>query len=204
MRRPGRSIRDPFIAHLGTRLAQGCEDAMALWREVQDQGYAHGPKMVQKGVAENRTRPARRTTRKWLKEAPASAASGIASGAGPGPVLPSPKRLAWLLVRPTEELSPSDAAVVRRAEQDQETALVASLARRFTALVRWWSVGQPTRPAAPTADLDAWLTEARACSVGAVERSPPGWRRTGPRCAPPSPCPGAAAKPKDRSTALSC
>ncbi len=54
VRRPGRSILDPFLAHLGTRLAQGCEDAMALWREVQDQGYAHGPKMVQKWVAENR------------------------------------------------------------------------------------------------------------------------------------------------------
>jgi hypothetical protein len=65
VRRPGRSILDPFIAYLEARMAEGCEDAMALWREVQGRGYAHGPKVVQKWVAENRTRPARRTPRKW-------------------------------------------------------------------------------------------------------------------------------------------
>jgi len=166
VRRPGRSILDPFIAHLEARTAEGCEDAMALWREVQGQGYAHGPKMVQKWVAENRTRPARRTPRKWLQQAPASAAPDAA--AGPGPALPSPKQLAWLLVRPTEALSPSDAAAVRRAEQDKEAVQVASLPRRFTALVRGCGVGQPTRSVAPTADLDAWLAEARACGIAAV------------------------------------
>ena len=179
VRRPGRSILDPFLVQLETRLAQGCEDAMVLWREVQGQGYAHGPKMVQKWVAENRTRPARRTPRKWLQgpEAPTSAAAGTASGSGP--VLPSPKQLAWLLVRPTEDLSPSDAAAVRRAEQDKEAALVASLARRFTALVRGCGIGQPTRPAAPVADLDAWLAEARACGIAAVETFAAGLEQDG-------------------------
>ena len=60
------------------------------------------------------------------------------------------------------------AGPVRRAEQDKEAALVASLARRFTALVCDCGVRQPTRPAAPLADLDAWLAEARACGVSAV------------------------------------
>jgi hypothetical protein len=58
------------------------------------------------------------------------------AASGPGPALPSSKQLAWLLVRPTEALSLPDAAAVRRAEQGQEAALVASLARWFTALVR--------------------------------------------------------------------
>jgi len=177
VRRPGRSILDPFLAHLETRLAQGCEDAMALWREVQGQGYAHGPKMVQKWVAENRTRPAPRTPRKWLQKAPDNPASDAVSGLGPA--LPSPKQLAWLLVHPTKELSPSDAAAVRRAEQDKEAAQVASLARRFTALVRGCGVGQPTRPATPTADLDAWLAEARACGIAAVETFAAGLEQDG-------------------------
>jgi hypothetical protein len=177
VRRPGRSILDPFIAYLETRMAEGCEDAMALWREVQGQGYAHGPKMVQKWVAENRTKPARRTPRQWLQEASANAAPGIVSG--PGPALPSPKQLAWLLVRPTEALSPPDAAAVRRAEQDKEAAQVASLARRFTALVRGCGIGQPTRLAAPVADLDAWLAEARACGIAAVETFAAGLEQDG-------------------------
>ena len=144
---------------------------MTLWREVRTRGYAHGPKVVQKWVAENRTRPARRTPRKWLPGAPASAPASAAPGtaSGPGTALPSPKQLAWLLARPTEALSPLDAATLRRTEQDKEAAQVASLARRFTALVRACGAGQPTRPVAPVANLDAWLAEAWACGIGAVE-----------------------------------
>jgi len=177
VRRPGHSILDPFIAHLKARMAEGCEDAMVLWREVQARGYAHGPKVVQKWVAENRTRPARKTPRKWLQDTPASAAPGTASG--PGSALPSPKQLAWLLVRPTEALSPSDAAAVRRVERDKEAAQVASLARRFTALVRECGIRQPTRPAAPAVDLDAWLAEARASGVSAVETFAAGLEQDG-------------------------
>ncbi len=177
VRRPGRSVLDPFIAHLEARMAKGCEDAMALWREVRARGYAHGPKMVQKWVAENRTRPARRTPRKWLQGVPASAARGTASG--PGPALPSLRQLAWLLVRPVAALSPLDAAAVRRAEQDAEAAQVASLARRFTALVRRCGAGQPTRPATPLADLTAWLAEANACGVSAVETFAAGLEQDG-------------------------
>ena len=150
---------------------------MVLWREVQARGYAHGPKVVQKWVAENRTRPARKTPRKWLQDTPASAAPGTASG--PGSALPSPKQLAWLLVRPTEALSPSDAAAVRRVERDKEAAQVASLARRFTALVRECGIRQPTRPAAPAVDLDAWLAEARASGVSAVETFAAGLEQDG-------------------------
>jgi len=72
-----------------------------------------------------------------------------------------------------------DAAAVRRAEQDTEAAQVASLARRFTALVRGCSVGQPTRPVAPAADLDAWLAEARACGIGVVETFAAGLEQDG-------------------------
>ncbi len=108
---------------------------------------------------------------------------------GSGAALPSPKQLAWLLVRPAIALSPLDAAAVRRAEQDKEAAQVASLARRFTALVRGCGAGQPTRPAAPAADLDAWLAEARACGIGAVETFAAGLERDGAavRAAPTEP-----------------
>jgi transposase len=177
IRRPGRSELDPYLAHLEARLAQGCEDAMALWREVRARGYAGGRKMVQRWVAARRTKPAPRTARKLLREAPAGSPSGAASD--PSTALPSPKQLAWLLVQPVAALSPSDAAVVGRVEQDGEAALVASLARRFTALVRRCGVGQSTRPAAPSADLDAWLAEARACGIGAIETFAAGLEQDG-------------------------
>ena len=128
-------------------------------------------------MAENRTRPARRTPEKWLQGLSASAAPGAAPGASPA--LPSPKQLAWLLVRPATALSPLKAAAVRWAEQDKEAAQVASLARRFTALVRWGGVGQSTRSVAPAADLDAWLAEARTCGIGAVETFAAGLEQDG-------------------------
>ena len=94
--------------------------------------------MVQRWVAENHTRPAPRTARKRLKGPPATIASSVASDVPPipGPAPPSPKQLAWMLVRPAEALSPADAAAVCWVEQDKEAALVASLARRFTVLIR--------------------------------------------------------------------
>jgi len=78
-----------------------------------------------------------------------------------------------------------DAAAVRRAEQDKEAAQVASLARRFTALVRNCGTRQPTRPATPAANLDAWLAAARACVIGIVKTFAAGLEQDGaaPRAA---------------------
>ena len=201
VRQPGRSILDPFIAYLETRMAEGCEDAIALWREVRARGYAHGPKVVQKWVAENRTRPAARTARKWLPGAPANAAPGTTSG--PGPALPSPKQLAWLLVRPVAAPSPLDAAAVKRVEQDKEAAQVASLARRFTALVRACGTGQLTRPVAPAAAWTLGSPKPGRVVSASSRRSPPGWSRMAPQRVPRSPNPGAAARLSARSTASS-
>ena len=180
VRRPGRSILDPFLPYLAKRLGEGCEDAMALWRELRARGYAHGSKMVQRWMAENRTKPAPRTARKWLKDTAAITASSAPSDALPAscPALPSPKQLAWLLVRPAETLSAADTVAVQWVEQNEAT-LVASLARRFTSLVRRCGTSQPTRPAAPVAELDAWLAKAKACGVGAVETCATGLEQDG-------------------------
>ncbi len=177
VRRPGRSNLDPYLAHLEATLAEGFEDAMALWREVRAQGYAGGHQMVQRWVAEHRSKPTTRTAHKWLRQALATTPSGATSNRAAA--LPSPKQLAWLLVQQPAALPPMGAAAVTRVEQDKEAALVTSLARRLTALVRACGVGQATRPAAPLADLDAWLTEARACGVGAVETFAAGLEQDG-------------------------
>ncbi len=183
VRPPGRSNLDPYLAHLEARLAEGCEDAMALWREMRALGHAGGPKMVQRWVAEHRTAPARSTAHKWLQRAPAVTPPGTTPGRPAA--LPSPKQLAWLLVQPPTALPPLDAAAVTRVEQDKEAAMVASLARRFTALVRLCGIAQTSRPATPLATFDAWLTEARRVGSVPSKRSPPVWSRTVLRCGPP-------------------
>ena len=89
---PGRSNLDPYIAHLEARLTAGFEDAMALWREVRRLGYAGGRQMVQRWVAEHRSKPATRTARKWLRQALATTPSNDTSNRAAA--LPSPKQLA--------------------------------------------------------------------------------------------------------------
>ncbi len=97
------------------------------------------------------------------------------------------QRSAWQRIRPWRSTALTKAACVAAGapshascrpgtpqssgepEQDKDAAQVASLARRFTALVRACGTGQPTRPAAPAAGLDTWLAKARACGIGAVE-----------------------------------
>ena len=84
------------------------------------------------------------------------------------PALPSPKRLAWLLVRPTAELAAEEHAAVARATQDPEAARVAALARRFAGLVRSSGVGRRAARHTPLAALKAWLADASSCGVRAV------------------------------------
>ena len=161
---PGPSRLDPYVAHLERRMAEGCEDAMALWREVRRQGYDGTPRQVQRFVAERREAPASRTAHKWLdRSAPAGAKAGTT------PALPSPRALAWLLVQPLAALPPHAAAAVSRVEQDAEAARVARLARRFTALVRGCGVGSDERPPDPCGAFDTWVAEARVCGVKVIE-----------------------------------
>lgn len=173
-RRPNASRLDPYLAHIETRMAEGCENAMALWREVRDQGFAGSHRQVHRFVAEHRTAPARRAARKWLGRQAARC-----PGSDAAPPLPSPKQLAWVLVQPMATLSPHAAVAVMRVEQDQEAAQVASLARRFTALVRRCGLASNVPPPAPCRELDAWLAEARACGVRAIETFAAGLEQDG-------------------------
>ena len=116
------------------------------------------------------------TPRKWRAGRPRPRAAPADGGP---PALPSPRQLAWLLVRPAAGLSAADAATAARVEQDREAASVAALARRFTALVRGCGVGGRNRPEAALAELDAWLADARACGVRAVETFAAGLEQDG-------------------------
>jgi len=98
-------------------------------------------------------------------------------------------------VQPPAALQPLGAAAATRVEQDKEAFMVASLARRFTALVRGYGSRHVMRPAAQSplrsvceaagggaageADLDAWLAEAHACGVSAVKTFAAGLEQDG-------------------------
>jgi hypothetical protein len=86
-----------------------------------------------------------------------------------GSPLPTARQLAWLLVQPITALDAAAAAVVTHVEQDETAKAVASLARRFTALVRASGVIEMANEVRDgAADLDPWITEAKACGAPAI------------------------------------
>lgn len=174
IRRPNPSRLDAYLAHLEQRMAVGCENAMALWREIRDQGFAGTHRQVHRYIAERRTVPARRTAHKWLSRTGATSAE--APGAEP---IASPKQLAWILVQPITTLPPRAAADLARIRQDAEAARVADLARRFTMLVRACGL-EGDRPADAVGELDGWLSEKRNCGVAALETFAAGLAQDGP------------------------
>ncbi len=163
---PGPSILDPYLPHLERRLAEGCENGLALWRELQGQGFPGGTKQVHRWLAERRTVPV-----KSGRRAHGSHNSQHPAARDKGPPLPTPRQLAWLLVQPAARLGAAEAAAVTRIERDDEAKMVARLARRFTALVRACGVRgrqEGHAPADPAAEFNAWLAEARACEIPAM------------------------------------
>jgi hypothetical protein len=46
VRPPGPSILDRYLDHLEARLAAGCENTMALWRDLQERGFSGTARQV--------------------------------------------------------------------------------------------------------------------------------------------------------------
>jgi transposase len=55
IRRPNPSRLAPYLAHLEQRMAEVCENVMARWREVRDQGFAGTHRQVPRYGAKRRT-----------------------------------------------------------------------------------------------------------------------------------------------------
>ena len=160
---PGSSLLDPHVDYLLGRIGEGCENAMALWREIRERGYPGTSRQVHRFVAERRTKPTRsgRKPRGEIMLTPEPPAAE--------PSLPSARQLAWLLVQPISALDAAAAAVVARVERDPPASAVADLVRRFTALVRASGVGRTaTAGRDAVAELGAWIASAKACSAPAI------------------------------------
>ncbi|WP_439329346.1 transposase [Corallococcus sicarius] len=77
------------------------------------------------------------------------------------------------------ELTSAETATLARIEQDEEAARVVALTRRFCELVRSRGVSQGARPTKSCRSFEAWLGEARACGVRAVETFAEGLEQDG-------------------------
>lgn len=123
---------DQFGPYLQRRLAEGCTNQSALWREIHAQGFTGTRSLVAK----------------WIQ------AYGSEQGrtqATSSPALPSTRQLAWLLLRTHEEPTDDEQGLWQRLQAHEELAWVREMALGFGAMVR---ERQPDR-------LDPWLAACR-------------------------------------------
>ena len=155
---PRLSMLDPYLAYLGARHADGCENALQLWRELRARGYPGGSPQVHRWLRGCRRVPAPRYpgTRR------AAVAAHVATRRPTRPALPSPRQLAWLAGQAPNALRGAEVVAVAQIAQDPEAAGVIAVVRRFVALVR-------ERPPDADAVFEAWLADARASGVRAVQ-----------------------------------
>jgi hypothetical protein len=144
---PGPSILEPYLSHLEARLAQGCENALVLWRVLKELGFAGSAKQVRRWLNERRTAPAKTTPHKWRSDQSGTASDPVHA---PAAALLSPRQLAWLLVRSPEALDASATATLARIAPDPEVGgvLARPTLRRAGARLRYpprQSSGQPAR-----------------------------------------------------------
>ncbi len=173
-RESGLGILAPHHEYLEARLAEGNENAAALWRELQDRGFAGSAKQVRRWLNQRRTAPAKFTPHKW-RPGPTETAS--TSATGPFPALISPRQLAWRLVQAPQSLDAAATETLARISQDPEVAKGRDLVRRFAELIGRCGVRSDARPANPSAVLDTWLTDALSCGIPAVETFAAGVRQ---------------------------
>ena len=76
-------------------------------------------------------------------------------------MIPSAKKIAWMIVKAPETRSAEETGVIQQIGQDRDSAVLIRLVRQFVDLVR--RVGTKPRDAGPI--FNEWLLEAKDCGV---------------------------------------
>ena len=164
LRTPAPSIIDPYLPYLEMRVGEGCDNGTQLWREVREMGFAGTAKQVRRWLHARRTVLHKHTPRRWRDVVLPGATAPLPAARK----LFAPIQLAWLIVKAAGTRSVEEARMITRIEQDSEAATLVRLVRRFVNLVR--DAGITDKRPSPGADaFDAWLADARDCSVRAVQ-----------------------------------
>jgi transposase len=141
--RPYGRKTDPFVDYLRNRWQHGCKNAAQLTRELASRGFAGSYAGVRRQVA------------RWRGDASGTASESV-SASRVATRHPSPKRLAWLMLKDKRDLSPEDRALTRvLSHRCPDLKRAAQLGREFTEMIRH------QRPD----ELDGWIDRSQRADV---------------------------------------
>ncbi len=153
------SLLNRHVPYLTQRMQAGQRNGMQLWRDLRTQGYTGSRPLVSRWVAQHRhLSPADPVSRHQPKT---RGRPPRAKSSGPAELVPrlSARRVAWLLVRRSDELDDDQRQTLTRLRQlSPEAQTIYPLAQEFVEMVRTRS-GQ---------SLDSWLHRARESKVREV------------------------------------
>lgn len=143
-----RSGLDPYEPHLRRRWAEGCRNALVLWREVREQGYAGTSRQVSRWAEERRERDPSAPKMGRPRMAPDPLDDQPVRRSARRPSTP---QLAWLLVRDPGGLDDDDLALLGRLQAACPSAATAyPLLQEITRIIKEQAGDR----------LDAWLRAA--------------------------------------------
>ena len=157
-------------------MQEGCDNASLLWREIREQGFTKGYKVVNTWLRDYLQKPGRRSSEQEqarrqtflaaVKEqtdsrqsAEGSAALALQADADGMVVLEepleSPRHLSWLLLRDRASLTPQEQQMLTFIRQEPVIEVAYDLAQRFGTMVRKRQADQ----------LDPWLEAALGSGI---------------------------------------
>lgn len=165
----GKSILDPYFPYLQQRLAQGPANASQLWRDVREQGFLGGYKVVARWLQaqgwqlrKGRYSQARRMPEPVRPVSPPATpplqaqASRRATLEKP---VESPRHLVWLLLRDPARLSEKEAHMLTFIRQEPTVELAYTLAQRFIHLMHEHQA----------AKLESWISTCTSSGIPEME-----------------------------------
>ena len=155
------SILDPYIEYLGQRLAEGCENATQLWRELVEKGYPGKPWQVLKWVSFRRSTPAKNAPNKTQK--PKQSVTEVQ----PKHFLPSGKQLAWLLTKKADQYSDKEQLILDYLAQDQQLMTMRHRVLDFKTMLTQQK----------SENFDTWLKEAETSDITVLQTFTKGLRQ---------------------------
>lgn len=150
------------MAHLEKRREEGCHNAKQLWREITEQGYKGGDKVVRQWAAPRRNKPGRLHSKRekariaWQQAelAEIENQTGFATDSAnegselefnlaregymlaPAKPLQAAKHLVWLLLGPVEKLNQEELEVLKFMRQEEGLESAYNLAQSFLRMVK--------------------------------------------------------------------